>query len=151
LQKLYQINSLGIREISFGEIRVEKLQDRVSPKVPFPHKHDFFQLILITAGEGIHKIDFQNHKVAPGRVFFMKPAQVHSWTLSKNIKGIVIEFSRASMEQELATSIDALPDAFTLKKVDYQRMLTLSEMMMDEFTLKQTHFELTTKKLLTAF
>ena len=106
LHKLHSINSLGIREVSFGDIRVERLEKRINPKVPFPHRHDFYQLILITQGAGSHKIDFTIHKVFPGQVFVMKPAQVHSWTFDKKIRGIIIEFSRESMSKEIIFPVE---------------------------------------------
>jgi AraC family transcriptional activator of pobA len=58
-----------------------------------PHKHNFFILLLITAGTGTHSIDFRNYEVATGTVFFLKPGQVHSWQLSKDCEGHILFFS----------------------------------------------------------
>lgn len=59
-----------------------------------PHKHDFYLVVLITKGSGVHQIDFENHEVKPGCLFFMKPGQMHSWELSKDIDGFVFFHSR---------------------------------------------------------
>lgn len=152
INKLHQINALGIREVSFGEIRVEKLENRMNPKVPFPHKHDFFQLLLITEGTGWHKIDFKKHKVREGQFFFMKPGQVHTWDLSQTVKGIVIEFSRVSMSKDLTQTIDLIPDSlFFKKKFDFDKMYTLAELMLTEFQLQNDQFETCIKKFLAVF
>jgi len=58
-----------------------------------PHKHNFFIILLITQGNGIHTIDFKTYKVKPNMVFFMVPGQVHSWELSEDADGFVIFFT----------------------------------------------------------
>ena len=58
-----------------------------------PHKHDFYILMLVTAGSGTHSIDFKDYIVAPGTVFFLRPGQVHSWRLSADSEGHILFFS----------------------------------------------------------
>lgn len=58
-----------------------------------PHKHDFYIVLLVTAGSGIHSIDFKEYDVAPGTVFFLYPGQVHSWRLSADSEGHILFFS----------------------------------------------------------
>jgi AraC family transcriptional activator of pobA len=152
IERLHNINSLGLREVSHGEIRIETLEERVIPKVPFPHKHDFYQLILITKGKGWHEIDFNRHTVSKGKFFFMKPAQVHSWNLSKDIEGIVMEFSREGISHDISAFIELMPDCLTLKKEkDYNELLMLSQIMLMEFSSKKAQSEIATTKLLEAF
>lgn len=151
-QRLYQINSLGTHKVSHGEIRVEKLEFRVEPKVPFPHKHDFYQLILVTGGSGWHEIDFERLQVSKGKFFFMKPAQVHTWNLSKNIKGIVIEFSREALGRDIGAFIEVMPDCLGLKnEKDYKSMETLALVMLNEFSTKKPQYEMAIKNILETF
>lgn len=152
IKRLYHINSLGMREVSHGEVRIEKLEERIKPKVPFPHKHDFYQLILITSGKGWHEIDFNRHNISKGKFFFMKPAQVHTWNLSKDIKGIVMEFSREGISHDIAAFIEFMPDSLTIKKEkDYKELLMLAQIMLQEFSSKKAQSEIATAKLLEAF
>lgn len=58
-----------------------------------PHRHDFFFMVYFTQGSGTHTIDFVTYPIQPGAVFFMSPAQVHSWKLSADIDGFVVFFS----------------------------------------------------------
>jgi AraC-like DNA-binding protein len=57
-----------------------------------PHRHNFYCIFLFTHGKGMHTIDFTDYAVYPGCVFFMSPAQVHSWELSADAAGYVIFF-----------------------------------------------------------
>ncbi|SFF99016.1 helix-turn-helix domain-containing protein [Pontibacter chinhatensis] len=58
-----------------------------------PHKHDFYIIMMVTKGTGVHTIDFREYEVKPGTVFFMTPGQVHSWDLSADADGYVIFFT----------------------------------------------------------
>lgn len=59
-----------------------------------PHGHDFYILLLITQGSGLHHIDFKSYEVAPRTLFFIVPGQVHNWQLSADINGYVIFFTK---------------------------------------------------------
>lgn len=56
------------------------------------HRHDFFFMVYFTQGSGTHTVDFVAYDIQPGDVFFMSPAQVHSWELSSDIDGFVLFF-----------------------------------------------------------
>jgi AraC-like DNA-binding protein/mannose-6-phosphate isomerase-like protein (cupin superfamily) len=95
---LHPLESLGVVTASRGDIRAEKLEDRLQPKVPFPHKHDFFQLLFLFRGKGSHEIDFVKHAVKAGDIYIIKPGQVHTWTLDKSTRGCIIEFYLESLQ-----------------------------------------------------
>ncbi|MFD2244722.1 helix-turn-helix domain-containing protein [Pontibacter ruber] len=58
-----------------------------------PHKHNFFIVLIITQGTGIHTVDFKEYQVEPNTVFFMAPGQVHSWQLSDDTDGFILFFT----------------------------------------------------------
>jgi AraC family transcriptional regulator, transcriptional activator of pobA len=58
-----------------------------------PHRHDFYLLIIFTSGQGTHTIDFVDYPIQPGSVFFMSPAQVHTWTYSEDTDGYLLFFN----------------------------------------------------------
>lgn len=97
LDTLHPMDSFGVVSGVTKQVRVTRLEGRLTPIVPFPHKHNFYHLVIITKGSGWHEIDFKKYLVSRGAVFFMLPAQVHSWSMSKETKGIVIEFEGLSM------------------------------------------------------
>lgn len=57
-----------------------------------PHRHDFYNILFVTKGSGTHTIDFTTYEVQPCSIFFLTPGQIHSWSLSKDIKGYTIFF-----------------------------------------------------------
>jgi AraC family transcriptional activator of pobA len=154
---LHSIDSFGILKVSLSSIRIEKLEDRIKPRVPFPHRHDFFQIILITAGSGQHQIDFNRHKVVSNQIFIMKPGQMHSWELSKGVKGYVVEFNHQSLNlstanSELINQFSLSPDVHHFRhKHDFQMLIKLSEIMMTEFKAQREMHDLCLQSYLLSF
>jgi AraC family transcriptional activator of pobA len=60
----------------------------------FPHKHDFFLVILFTHGKGKHEVDFETFKIERGALFVLKPGQMHYWELSDDVDGFIFFHSR---------------------------------------------------------
>ncbi len=69
-----------------------------------PHKHDFYLVILFTAGKGTHEIDFETYKVEPGALFIMKPGQMHYWKLSDDVEGFVFFHTKNFYDEGSVTS-----------------------------------------------
>jgi len=64
-------------------------QDRVQSL----HRHDFFYVLFLERGDGIHHIDFVDYPVIDNTVFFLRPGQVHDLTLKKQCSGYLLKFS----------------------------------------------------------
>src|SRR5690606_29780624 len=58
----------------------------------FPHRHNFYQMVLFLSGEGSHEIDFKQYPIERGQVYFMGPGQVHSWMFQGDMKGYIVNF-----------------------------------------------------------
>ncbi len=67
--------------------------------VNLPHKHDFYLVVYVTRGTGVHEIDFKKYNVKPGMIFLMQPGQMHHWEFSKDISGFVFFHSRGFYEE----------------------------------------------------
>ncbi|GAB3837608.1 helix-turn-helix domain-containing protein [Hymenobacter jeollabukensis] len=63
------------------------------PHVREPHAHDFYLLIYVTEGAGLHTIDQVTYELRPGSLFFLAPGQVHHWQLPPEVQGYVVFFS----------------------------------------------------------
>ncbi|MBS1603342.1 MAG: helix-turn-helix domain-containing protein [Bacteroidetes bacterium] len=56
-----------------------------------PHRHNgYFELIYLTAGEGVHVIDGRRYSVQPPVLFVIRRDQVHCWELSAPGHGYVL-------------------------------------------------------------
>ncbi|OJF75643.1 MAG: hypothetical protein BKP49_11065 [Treponema sp. CETP13] len=79
-----------------GNFHIKKLEElplkAYSPKA---HRHDFFEIIYITEGEGTHVIDFKSWNIEQGSVFLIHPGQVHYWQ-TKFVSGYALIFQEES-------------------------------------------------------
>ena len=58
----------------------------------FPHRHNFYHMVLFLEGGGSHEIDFKEYAVERGQVYMMGPGQVHSWMFQGEMKGFIVNF-----------------------------------------------------------
>ncbi|RKT54630.1 AraC family transcriptional regulator [Saccharothrix australiensis] len=59
---------------------------------PYPHRHDFYELVCVTGGAGTHVIDFVPYRVAPVALYFIAPGQVQFWEREAPLEGHVVVF-----------------------------------------------------------
>jgi AraC family transcriptional regulator, transcriptional activator of pobA len=81
-----------------------RLEDGPRRPRPFPHRHSYCHLLCITAGEGSHMIDFQEHALRPGALFFIAPRQVHQWVAETPVAGYSLKFSADFLARACAGS-----------------------------------------------
>jgi len=68
-------------------------------------QQDFFQVIYITEGEGVHYVDLQAFEFKKGDICFVNTRQRHNWSISKDIKGYVITFKSAFLTKFMANHL----------------------------------------------
>jgi AraC-like DNA-binding protein/quercetin dioxygenase-like cupin family protein len=73
-----------------------------------PHKHDdYYELILLSAGEGFHSIETEKFVVSPPECYFLRPGQLHFWEFTSIPKGFAVLFKEEEFddlrESELTT------------------------------------------------
>jgi AraC-like DNA-binding protein/mannose-6-phosphate isomerase-like protein (cupin superfamily) len=61
--------------------------------LPYPHRHDCYQINWVEHGTGHHVIDSVKYEVKPKTLFFMSPGQIHDFVLSDDTVGFTINFS----------------------------------------------------------
>lgn len=113
--------------------------------IPEAHKHDFFMLLVIGQGSGVHTIDFNDYKVSPRTVFFLAPGQAHHWQLSKNTTGYQVMFSAEFMLQKGPLWPFFTPASKPLLKLDqaqYDQLFQELQLMEKETTAAITQHRL---------
>lgn len=77
-----------------GRFSVRNLQQVLNGKdlVHHLHRHDFYFVLAVQHGSGIHEIDFVQYPVQPNAVFILRPGQVHKLELTANTTGFLLEF-----------------------------------------------------------
>lgn len=90
---LYSIDRFQKKSDHQKQYNIEVFDKNRDFKVTYPHRHDFYEILFLTEGTGVHTIDFQEHKVRPNAVFFLSPGQIHSLQLSQDIRGYIFLFT----------------------------------------------------------
>jgi len=153
----HPIHALGIARATRGDIRIEKLEHRLTPKVPFPHRHDFVQIVFISKGSGWHQIDFEKHTVKAGQIFIIKPGAVHIWKMSPKTTGYIIEYTEESLAKEVLGNqtylrqISLLPSLIQIHPKNRLFIESLLNSMIHEYEEKDFGFEVALQGLLTHF
>ena len=62
-------------------------------QVTYPHRHNFYEILYITGGEGTHFIDFNAYPIVAGTIYFISPGQVHYWNTSVPLEGEIFLFT----------------------------------------------------------
>lgn len=57
------------------------------------HRHDFYFILAIKKGSGLHEIDFIKHDVQDHSIFILRPGQVHRLQLKAGTTGFLLEFA----------------------------------------------------------
>ncbi len=129
-------------------IRINRLEHRLKPLVAFPHKHDFYQLLLVSHGEGEHEIDFEIFRVHKAALFVIRPGQVHTWELSPKSRGLVIEFNAETLHskdprwQGLSQILTQAPPYAKLDSKTFAVMFGLMQQALSEYEQKPFAYEL---------
>ena len=64
------------------------------------HRHEYFEIIWLKNGTGIHQIDMVDHSYDGSVLFFLAPGQVHRITQHKSAQGYVLKFLPAVFKRE---------------------------------------------------
>jgi AraC family transcriptional regulator, transcriptional activator of pobA len=57
-----------------------------------PHRLDFYDLLLVTAGSGAFEVDGASHTVRPGQLLITTPGQIRRWN-AKGVDGACVFFT----------------------------------------------------------
>jgi AraC-like DNA-binding protein len=152
IKTLHGLETLGNSPAQAGEIRVERLETRLKPRVPFPHRHDFYHFLFLEKGSGWHEIDFEKFSVKAGQLFLMRPGQVHAWNLSPRTRGFVLEFTRESLgkseREALLRVADAAPKM--ILPGSSGQLCRLMQIMLTEFNEKRPAYRAVLEHMLSS-
>lgn len=57
------------------------------------HRHDFFFILALEKGKGVHEIDFKEYELRDNSIFFLRPGQVHQLVFNAGCVGYLMEFN----------------------------------------------------------
>lgn len=62
-----------------------------------PHRHDYFEIILVESGSGNQLIDFTKSELKPNHIYVVYPGQIHLLK-RENANGLIIQFKKEIFE-----------------------------------------------------
>lgn len=91
--KTYTFAEMAQQYSDFALKRMEVVYRASNGAPDVPHRHDYYTIIFIEKGEGIHYVDFTEYKISDQTVYFIQPGQMHQLILTAEPVGWVITFT----------------------------------------------------------
>lgn len=130
-----------------GSFSIREVQALIQGKhlVHELHRHDFYFLLAIHKGQGMHEIDFNPYNVHDNSVFILRPGQVHQLELKAGSSGFLMEFNQGFYKPKTPGALHRWEKAKAknycpVKAEDFLKLNTLLLNILHEFTVRQEGF-----------
>lgn len=106
------------------------------------HRHDFYFLLILIKGQGIHIIDFTTYDLQDNSISFLRPGQVHQLELKADSSGFLIEFNEGFYHPDTANARQRLRKAsnknYCVLRADrFSLIMSTLELLFHEYTDKE--------------
>lgn len=106
------------------------------------HKHDFFFVLAVKEGKGMHEIDFIQYPVHNHSIFILRPGQVHKLELTRESTGFLLEFDLSFYQPKQTITEYRWRKASgknycEVEAARFQKLETHLAAMFNEYTLKE--------------
>ena len=91
--KTYTFSEMAQQYSDFALKRIENVYRATNGAPDVPHRHDYYTILFIEKGEGVHFVDFTEYKIENQTIYFIQPGQMHQVILSAEPVGWVITFT----------------------------------------------------------
>ncbi len=136
--------------LSFVMMSLKELLEQVELKGKYnAHRIDFYFIMFITQGEGVHEVDFKTYKYAKGDYLFIRKGQVHAWKEMNQTEGFVYLFTADFFYNHMLqykdlsftypfNSLLQKPVVSTIREIDYKTSEALSSYIYQEFRMDES-------------
>src|SRR5688572_4962884 len=138
----------GPKNADFDGFRIFNIREYLQGKdmIQHLHRHDFYFILILTKGFGVHEIDFVEYSIIDNSIFIMRPAQVHRFELKAGSEGYWIAFNKEFPLLSSATANALLRKAasrnfYKLNEKDIEALRPVLQMILEEYRSKQAGFE----------
>lgn len=91
--KIYEKINSKESNVHFGISKMKDIYTKRKGNRDVPHRHNYYTILVIKNGKGIHKIDFNTYDIGESQIFFVSPNQVHQLIEDTATEGFSIVFS----------------------------------------------------------
>lgn len=128
---------LPVKDKSGGRVSLKMAPFKSAIRRTDPHRHNgYFELIYLTAGDGVHIIDGRRYVVTPPVLFVIRRDQVHCWELATPGEGYVLiirkEFVDGSSDGRLRSLFASISSCNCLPLEDNASIARLWAVLLDE-------------------
>jgi AraC family transcriptional regulator, transcriptional activator of pobA len=127
-----------------GRFSIRNLNDVLNGRdlVHDLHKHDFYFILAIEAGDGFHEIDFTRYDIQNNSVFILRPGQVHQLQLRADSTGYLLEFDSSFFQPKNAATEQRWKRATSktyceVEEVRFKNLMTYLSNSFKEYTSRQ--------------
>lgn len=129
------------------------------------HNHNFYELIVVESGKGIHHLNGVTFTYKKGDVFLLRPSDAHEFSIKNKTRFIYIKFTeqhiweslQTDKKKELSKVVQMLMEdrSFVYEsaiknKADREHLLQLARILLHEFTDKNLYHKETCADLFSA-
>jgi AraC family transcriptional regulator, transcriptional activator of pobA len=139
-----RIDSPQREQSSAGRFSIRDVQQVLNGKnlVHERHKHDFFFVLAVQKGNGIHEIDFVQYEVHNHSVFILRPGQVHMLELKADSTGFLMEFDLSFYQPKNTITDQRWKKASgksycEVEAAGFMKLHSILNSVFNEFTAKQ--------------
>lgn len=141
------VRKISANDDALSNFNIWKLSDLLENKdlnEPL-HRHDFYFLLAIENGTGIHEIDFVNYEVSDNTVFLVRPGQVHRLLIKQKSKGFILRFDKGvfathwnSFDKQIQTIFHQ--NIFSLNQAEFIEFKNSLELIHKEYKHKESNY-----------
>ncbi len=91
--KTYSFSEAVTDNRNFVMKRAEDVYFNGEGESDLPHRHDYYAIVLIEKGKGVHYVDFKKYELEDNTVYFILPGQMHQLIPSEKPIGWVLAFN----------------------------------------------------------
>ena len=91
--KTYAFSEMAQQYSGFALKRIEDVYLSTNGAPDIPHRHDYYSILFVEKGEGIHFVDFTEYKIEDRTIYFIQPGQMHQVIFTAEPLGWVITFT----------------------------------------------------------
>lgn len=82
---------------------------RKNVRTTSPHTHNnYFEIIYLSKGSGIHAIDYNYFPIEPPTIFLVRQEQIHHWDIKSEPEGYVLLLRKGFLEKSLDNELKKL-------------------------------------------
>jgi AraC-like DNA-binding protein len=138
----------GPKTADFDGFRIFNIREYLQGKdmIQHLHRHDFYFILVLIKGFGVHEIDFVEYPIIDNTIFIMRPAQVHRFELKVGSEGYWLAFNKEFPLLSSATGNALLRRAasrnfYKLNEKGIDALCPVLQTILEEYQSKQAGFD----------